>query len=89
MGSGGLPSSSKQRSDKAGNPYRRGRHSTIDLIVLIRLANFDIENIIYVFTKQAYLMRRSTVLSLPVYLGFPGEGIYCMKKSFFFFWIEC
>jgi hypothetical protein len=30
-----------------------------------RLTSFSIENIIYFFTKQATLMMRSTVLSLP------------------------
>jgi len=30
------------------------------------------ENIIYFFTKLATLMRRSTVLSLPLQLVFPG-----------------
>jgi hypothetical protein len=31
----------------------------------------DIENIIYFLTKQATLMRRTTVLSLPLQLVFP------------------
>ncbi len=34
---------------EAENPYRRGRLSTVDLLVLT--APFDIENIIYFFTK--------------------------------------
>ncbi len=38
----------------------------------IRSAPFYIENIIHFFTKQAILMRRSTVLSLPFHLVFPG-----------------
>ena len=33
---------------------------------------FPVANIIYSFTKQANLMRRSTVLSLPLLLVFPG-----------------
>jgi len=37
-----------------------------------RSAPFYIEHIIYLFTKQATLMRRSTVLSLPSQLGFPA-----------------
>jgi hypothetical protein len=38
-------------------------------------AAFDIENIIYFLTKQASQMRRSTVLSLPLQLVFPGACI--------------
>ncbi len=37
--------------------------STVDLLVL-RLVAFDIANIIYYFTKQSTLMKRSTVLNL-------------------------
>jgi hypothetical protein len=33
---------------------------------------FDNENITYFYTKQATSMRRSTVLSLPFELVFPG-----------------
>ncbi len=49
------------------NPYFRGGLSTVDLLVLTSLDHlaFYIENIIYLFIKQAALMRRSTVLSLP------------------------
>jgi hypothetical protein len=38
----------------------------------IRTAHFYIENIIFLFTKQATLMRRPTVLSCPPQLVFPG-----------------
>jgi hypothetical protein len=37
-----------------------------------RLAHFYMENIIFLFTKQATLMRRSTVQSLPNQLVFPA-----------------
>ncbi len=53
-----------------GNPYRRGRLSTVDL--LFRSAAFDIVNINSIFTKQPILERRSTVLSLPLQLVFLG-----------------
>ena len=37
-------------------------------------APFDIANVIYSFTKQATLLRRSTVLSHPLQLAFPATG---------------
>ncbi len=40
-----------------------------------RLAAFDIENIIYFLTKQASLMRMSTVLSLSLQLVFPVKNL--------------
>jgi hypothetical protein len=61
---------------KPGNPKRRERLSTLDLLVLtslgFRSAPFCIANIIYFFPKQATLMRRSNVLSLPLQLEFPA-----------------
>jgi hypothetical protein len=38
-----------------------------------RSAAFDVANITYFFTKQASLMRRSTLLSLPLQLVFPTQ----------------
>jgi hypothetical protein len=38
---------------------------------LFRSAAFENANIFYFFRKQATLMRRSTVLSLPHYIVFP------------------
>ncbi len=38
----------------------------------LRSAALDTTNIIYFFTKQATLMRRSTMLSLPLHLVFPS-----------------
>ncbi len=38
--------------------------------------DFKIANITYFLTKQATLMRRSTVLSLPLQLVFPGLALY-------------
>ncbi len=48
--------------------------STVDLTVLTSLHQtaFYIENMVYHFTNQANLMRRSTVLSLPLLLVFLG-----------------
>jgi hypothetical protein len=39
--------------------------------------NFDIENIIYFFTKYAM---SSTVLSLPVQLVFPGLSLFSLSN---------
>jgi len=53
-----------------------GRLSTVGLDVPTSLAqlNIDIENISCLFIKHATLMRRSTVLSLPLQLVFPGRA---------------
>jgi hypothetical protein len=50
------------------------RLNTVDLLVLTSLDQvlLKLANIIFYFTKQATLMRRSTVLSLPLQLVFPG-----------------
>jgi hypothetical protein len=47
--------------------------STFDLLVLTSLDHLfiDIEDIVYAFTKQDTLMRRSSVQSLPLQLVFP------------------
>ncbi len=46
-------------------------------------AQIDIGNIIYLFIKQATLMRRSTILSLPLQSVFPGQTlkIFCCTAS--------
>ncbi len=41
-------------------------------LLLLFSCAFDSENIIYFFTKQPTMRRRSTVLSLPFMLVFPG-----------------
>ncbi len=53
---------------QAGKPYLRGRISTFGLLVLtiFKLAALHTEAIIFRFYKQPTLMRRSTVLSLPL-----------------------
>jgi hypothetical protein len=54
--------------EKAGKPYRRGRISTDDLLVVTRSDQqlFIAKLYFTFFTKQPILMRRSTVLSLPL-----------------------
>jgi hypothetical protein len=54
--------------------FGRRRIRTIGLLVLIRLrlTAFENANIIYFYTKQATLKRRSNVISLPLQLVFPG-----------------
>jgi len=51
-----------------------GRLSTVDLLALTSLDQLiSILKILFTFVaKQATLMRRSTVLSLPLQLVFPG-----------------
>ncbi len=63
---------------KAGKAYWRGRLSTVDLLVLTSLDQllFILKILFTYVTKQAAtLMRRSTVLSLPLQLVFPVKGL--------------
>jgi hypothetical protein len=57
-----------------GNPYWKGKLSTVDLLALTSLNQFIlILKILLTFvSKQATLMKRSTVLSHPVQVVFPG-----------------
>jgi hypothetical protein len=59
------------------NPYRRGQLSTVDLLVLTSLDQLllILKTLLTFFTKQASLRRRSTLLSLPLQLVFPGFTI--------------
>ncbi len=52
------------------NPYRRGIISTVDLHVLTSLVQllFTLKILLTFFTKQATLMRRSSVLTFPFIL---------------------
>jgi hypothetical protein len=54
----------------------KGRLSAVELLVLTSLDQllFILKILFTFFTKQATLMRRSTVLSLPLQLVFPGWG---------------
>jgi len=56
------------------NPYKRERIGTVDLLISTcsDWALLILKNIIFFFTKQTILMRRSSVLSLPLQQGFPG-----------------
>jgi hypothetical protein len=60
-----------------GNANWKGRFNTIDLLVLTRSDQLTFMMKLYfsLFTKRVILMRRSSVLSLPPQLGFPGETI--------------
>ena len=66
-------------ADHAGNPTEEERVSTNDLLVLTTIDELlFISKILFTFvTKQATLTRRSTVLSLPLQLAFPGS---CIKE---------
>jgi hypothetical protein len=68
---------------RAGNPYWRGRQSTIDLHVL---TIFDqllliLKILLNFVARKATLMRSSTVLSLPLQLVFPGWTISAKVAS--------
>ncbi len=54
------------------------RKGSVRLTSLYQLVAFDFANIIYRFTKQATLMRRSTGLSLPLQSVFPV--LFCVIK---------
>jgi hypothetical protein len=76
----GLESFLKQKSKHStvqGTLTERKRLGTVDLLVLISLDQviLILANVIFSFTKQATLMRRSTVVSLPVQLVFPALSI--------------
>ncbi len=60
----------------SGNPYRRGKISTVDLHLLTSLVQliFKMKKLFTFLIKQATLLRRSTVLSRPLQLEFPGNG---------------
>ncbi len=53
-----------------GKPYRRERLSTVDLLILVQVLLYCNYYLTF-FYKKASLMRRSTVLSLPLQLVFP------------------
>jgi hypothetical protein len=57
-----------------GKSLQRGKLSTFELLVLNSLDKllFELKILLPFFTKQATLMRRSTVLSIPTLLVFPG-----------------
>ncbi len=59
-----------------GNPYRKGRISTVDLLVLPNLDQLllKMQTLLTFLHKHATLMRRSTVLSLPLQLAFPESN---------------
>ncbi len=63
-----------------GKPNRRGRPSTVDLLVLTSFKALLILKILFTsVTKQVTLNWRSTVLSLSLKLVFPG--LYIVSDS--------
>ncbi len=51
---------------RAGNPYKRGRISTVDYFVLTSVAAFIAKPIFFFLTKLVILTRRSTVQRFPL-----------------------
>ncbi len=67
---------------KSGNPYRRGRRSTVDLLSLDYI--IFIVDIFYLLCKRVTLMRGSTVLRLPLLLVLHGN----IPHVVFYCWIR-
>jgi hypothetical protein len=61
---------------RAGNPCSMGRLGTVHLVVLTSsdLLSFILKILLTIVTKHTTLMRRSTVLSLPLQLVFPVQS---------------
>jgi hypothetical protein len=59
---------------RPGNPHWKGRLSTVDLLLPTSVVQLLLkqQTLFTCFIKQATLMRRSTVLSLPLQFVFPG-----------------
>ncbi len=59
------------------DPLLKGRLSMVDLLVPTSLCQLilELKILLNFFTKQAPLMRRSTVMSLPLQLVFPGLSL--------------
>ncbi len=66
----------------AGKYFWRGRFSTVDLLVLTSLDQLllKLKILFTFFTKQATLMRRSIVVSLPTLLAFLGGSDKCFIR---------
>jgi hypothetical protein len=64
--------SCQSQCTEPGKPFWRGRLSTIDLLVFTGLNQLILLMETFFFTKQATLIRRSTVLSLSLKLLFSG-----------------
>jgi hypothetical protein len=64
-----------------------GRLSTVDLLALTSLDRLllILHTLFTCFTKQVNLMRRSTVLSLPLPLVFPGKGLKGLQDQLIFY----
>ncbi len=70
---------------KHGALAERERFSTVDLLVLTSLDQLllTLAKLFSFLTKQATLMRRSTVLSAPLQLVFPGNEPHSLVKTVF------
>jgi hypothetical protein len=71
------PTVPKKGSSRESLMKDKAQHSEPPFTNKFRSEGFDIENIIYFFYKTCYLdvLRRSTVLSLPLHLVFPGPHV--------------
>ncbi len=81
-----LPPGEERQQDQ-GNLTEKGKLCTVDLHVLIslELRLLILQSLFTFFTKQAFLMRRSTVLSFPFQLVFPGKKVdntVCFYRRF-------
>jgi hypothetical protein len=74
---GGEKMVNSQKYALPGNFYRWGRASTVYLLELTSLDQlvFILKVLFFLFDKQATLIRRSNVLSLPLQLVFLGQLI--------------
>ncbi len=65
----------RRQMDKSGNPCRRGKLGTVDLLALPSLDEvvLILKMLFTSFMRQVILIRRSTVLSHPLKLMFPGQ----------------
>jgi hypothetical protein len=81
------PSVKTAKWETPGNPYWRGRLSTVDLLIIplhhYWSAAFEIANISYFFAKQDILMRWPIVLSHPFQLVFLGNT-FCRTFAILF-----
>ncbi len=79
-----------REGERAEKSYWRGRLSTVDLLVLTSLEklHFKLKIVFTLFTKQATLIRRPTVPSLPFQQVFPGKSEMKWKQKIFTFTMD-
>ncbi len=73
----------RMTSGQPGNPYSEVKLSTVDLLVLSSLDQLLFQlKILFIFVKnQATVMWRSSVLSLPLQIVFPGPTFHSLIGS--------